>query len=628
MWRVLFILFSFQSLYAQELPSLFQDYISNQELSVDDQQLEVFYSLLEHPLDLNNCRLQELHQFPFLNFQQANAIIKYRRDKGQFSSLYELQAIEALKLKTIRLLLPFVTVSKAIPLKKSNYKHQLRFYLQRSLEQEKEYVNGEYLGNPFKSYAIYSARSKVANYGLITEKDAGEKYLDFITMYANLKHKNNRLFVGDYQLSLGQGLLCYQSFTLGKSAWVSSTFKNSPIFRSHTSTREYGFLRGIAYQKHWNNWQLSLLVSSRKQDANSIDSLALATSIKVTGLHRGISEYEDKRQLLHQHLGASINYKKRLFSSSLYGLAQNWDKSLVLGQDTLSQLLALGWDYSLSYKNTHLFGECVWQNNSWAFLSALNSQLSSNVLFSTLYRNYSSDYYALDSKGFGEQSSTRNERGLYSALSLDINRQWTLSLYADFYRFPQANFYSQVPSLGQDYLLQLMYKVSKTSSLIARGQWENKTKDDKEHYGLPLISKRQQHKYLLQWTYDWDNYRFKSRVNWNHLENERAYLLAQEMHYRPVNKAWSLSFRYLIFDSPSFASRIYAYEPDVMHSFYIPFHYGEGQRISTVFKYKFRSLTFNLKLAQTLYYDNTPIKSGSVEGNTLTEIKLALKWVL
>ena len=236
MWRVLLILLSFQSLVAQELPSLFQDYISNQELKIDDQQLEVFYSLLEHPLDLNNCRLQELHQFPFLNFQQANAIIKYRRAKGQFSSLYELQAIELLNLKTIRLLLPFVTVSIDVSLKKSRYKHQLRFYLHRSLEEEKEYENGEYLGNPFKSYAIYSTRSKGVNYGVATEKDAGEKYLDFITIYANLKHKNRQIFVGDYQLSLGQGLLCYQSFTLGKSALVSATFKNSPIFRSHTSS--------------------------------------------------------------------------------------------------------------------------------------------------------------------------------------------------------------------------------------------------------------------------------------------------------------------------------------------------------------------------------------------------------
>ena len=58
------------------------------------------------------------------------------------------------------------------------------------------------------------------------------------------------------------------------------------------------------------------------------------------------------------------------------------------------------------------------------------------------------------------------------------------------------------------------------------------------------------------------------------------------------------------------------------------FIHGKGQRISNVIKYEFRSLTFNLKLAQTLYYDNRPIKSGSVEGNTLTDINTALKWVL
>ena len=159
-------------------------------------------------------------------------------------------------------------------------------------------------------------------------------------------------------------------------------------------------------------------------------------------------------------------------------------------------------------------------------------------------------------------------------------------------------------------------------------QWEYKSKDDKEHYGLPLISKRQQHKYLLQWTHLWSDFKFKSRANWNLLEEEWAFLLAHELHYKPLNKAWALSFRYLIFDSPSFASRIYAYEPDVMHAFYVPFHYGEGQRLSSVFKYKFRNLTFNLKLAQTLYYDDTPIKSGSVEGSRLSEIKLAVKWIL
>jgi hypothetical protein len=58
------------------------------------------------------------------------------------------------------------------------------------------------------------------------------------------------------------------------------------------------------------------------------------------------------------------------------------------------------------------------------------------------------------------------------------------------------------------------------------------------------------------------------------------------------------------------------------------FHYGEGQRISTVFKYKLQKMTLNIKLGQTLFYDNTQVKSGSVEGHKSTEVKLVLKWIL
>jgi len=89
-----------------------------------------------------------------------------------------------------------------------------------------------------------------------------------------------------------------------------------------------------------------------------------------------------------------------------------------------------------------------------------------------------------------------------------------------------------------------------------------------------------------------------------------------------------LLFAHSLFDTPSFSSRIYAYEPDVMYSFSVPFHYGEGQRISTVFKYKLQKMTLNIKLGQTLFYDNTQVKSGSVEGHKSTEVKLVLKWIL
>jgi len=170
-----------------------------------------------------------------------------------------------------------------------------------------------------------------------------------------------------------------------------------------------------------------------------------------------------------------------------------------------------------------------------------------------------------------------------------------------------------------------MYNVRKKWEILARCQYENKSKDVADNYGLKAVESPEQLKYVLQWKYILNDFYFKNRIAWNNIDDELGYLMLQEINYKPLDKYWSISLRYLLFDTPSFASRIYAYEPDVMYSFSVPFHYGEGQRISTVFKYKFRSLTFNLKLAQTLFYDNTAIKSGSVEGNTWTEIKAALK---
>jgi len=48
-----------------------------------------------------------------------------------------------------------------------------------------------------------------------------------------------------------------------------------------------------------------------------------------------------------------------------------------------------------------------------------------------------------------------------------------------------------------------------------------------------------------------------------------------------------------------------------------------------LFKYRFnKHLTFNFKLAQTVYFDETPIRSGSVKGDRITDFKVLNKYVL
>jgi hypothetical protein len=112
-------------------------------------------------------------------------------------------------------------------------------------------------------------------------------------------------------------------------------------------------------------------------------------------------------------------------------------------------------------------------------------------------------------------------------------------------------------------------------------------------------------------------------------QNDWGYLMLYDIKYKPLESNWSYSLRYLLFDTPNYSTRIYVYEPDVLYSFSVPAFYGEGQRIVGVLKCKInRQLSLNFKIAQTQYYDNTPIRSGSIKGDKLTDFKILVKYVL
>lgn len=86
-----------------------------------------------------------------------------------------------------------------------------------------------------------------------------------------------------------------------------------------------------------------------------------------------------------------------------------------------------------------------------------------------------------------------------------------------------------------------------------------------------------------------------------------------------MESKWTVKFRYALFETEDYDSRIYAYEPDVLYAFSVPAHYGSGQRYMLVVKYRFhRELSAWLRLSETA------IKSGweEIDGNKQTEVKV------
>jgi hypothetical protein len=88
----------------------------------------------------------------------------------------------------------------------------------------------------------------------------------------------------------------------------------------------------------------------------------------------------------------------------------------------------------------------------------------------------------------------------------------------------------------------------------------------------------------------------------------------QDITYKPLSKPVSFSFRYALFDTDGFNSRIYAYESDVLYSFSIPAYFYKGSRTYLTLEYNLtRKIDIWFRYAQFYYTNRTETGSGLTE---------------
>ena len=88
--------------------------------------------------------------------------------------------------------------------------------------------------------------------------------------------------------------------------------------------------------------------------------------------------------------------------------------------------------------------------------------------------------------------------------------------------------------------------------------------------------------------------------------DSRGYVICQDIAYKPPNKPYSLTFRYALFDSDDYYSRIGLYENDVLGAFSIPTLYGHGSRIYLLGKLKlFDALSLYARISCSFLQEET-----------------------
>jgi hypothetical protein len=112
-------------------------------------------------------------------------------------------------------------------------------------------------------------------------------------------------------------------------------------------------------------------------------------------------------------------------------------------------------------------------------------------------------------------------------------------------------------------------------------------------------------------------------------EREQGFLIYQDVMYKPKSSPFSFSFRYALFDTDSYNSRIYSYENDVLYFFNIPAYSNRGTRTYLTARYKVRrGIDVWLRWSQWYYNNVNVIGSGQSEiiGNTKTEIRAQVRF--
>ena len=682
-WMYIFIVFSFifgvSDLFAQEQKVDSDRVIENilETTETEEQDNEVIqdlYYFVDNPLNINGASSEKLQRLYFLNSFQINNLKEYIEKRGNILSKYELQLVYGFDKDVIQRIEPFITFNTDFHTSDRNFSfenyfkysnNQLMLRTQRVMEKASGYKditddgvdNPKYLGNPYKYYVQYKNRySDFLRFGVTMEKDYGEEFFkgynrmgfDYYSGYVSLRNTKifDALILGDYHVRFGQGLTVWSGFSFGKTPYVLDIMKSRTGFDEYSSANENQFFRGAAISKTIGKLNVSAFYSKKAIDANLVNENKerIFTSFQNSGYHRKLSEIEDKNAVLEKVTGGDITFNLNRFKIGLSGIYYSYDAERL--HDTVAnniydfrgrENMNLGIHYQFQLGKFYFFGEeSSSTGESFAFLNGVRGNIAQGVSLSLLHRYYQPEYTAVYSGAFSENSSNQNEEGWYLGLKTELVSDLTASMYLDVFRFPWLRFSVDAPSKGYEYLFDLNYSIGDKGRLSARlkngikgESFINETSSVNPVYDNNKQSYRLHFNYKISECFLLRNRITMSRYTQKEVD-ESGWMVFQDLRYSVKNSHLKFDFRYAVFDTESYNTRIYAYEHDLLYAFSIPAYYSKGFRTYLTAHYNRKKFDVWFKISRFLFADKEEIGSGTqtIDGNQKTDVKLQLmfKW--
>ncbi|MCX3265458.1 helix-hairpin-helix domain-containing protein [Pedobacter agri] len=626
--------------------------------------IEMLTRYKKHPINLNKTSPDELKTLLFLSPLQISNFFAYVKENGNFVDVLELQSIDGFDIKTVQSLLPFVTLNTVTEYEKLTFKNllslgesDLLIRFAQTLQTQKGFTDlpgNRYLGSPEKFQSRYRYHyGTIVSAALTLDKDAGEKFIgrpfDFYSGNVALFKlgKVKKLIIGDYTLQFGQGLTMWSGFAFGKGPDVTSVARKDLGLRPYTSANEYSFLRGASATINlYKNFDITPFVSFRKldasQDLDAGGNLVQAT-VNQSGYHRTPTEIENKGSLKQQIYGLALQYNRNQLGIGAVAYQSEYGNSFITQTAvydrfsfTGNSLTNVGVHYNYTYKNIYFFGEAGKSLNSGlAHVNGALISLTPAISAAITYRNYAKDFHNFFNQAVAEASEAVNEKGLYAGLNITPNKRWTFSAYGDYFQFPWLKYRVDAPSKGYEILGQAIYTPSKTFKALARFKTENKQQNTDLDVPINFLDdvKKEGYRIEVSWQinkkWSFQNRAEVSQYKKGNANREFGYLIYQDVDYSPMFSKITGNMRLAYFNTPSYNSRIYAYEDDVLYSFAFGMYSGKGFRTYLNLKYNVaKKLNIWLRYAMFIYKDVETVGSylDEIQGNKKSEIKVQMRY--
>ena len=650
---LIFILFPVQLIFSQidsaqtSIDEIIQNLIEESSDETDNSGLiDKIQEMIDNPIDINSASLTDLMNIPGIDINTANRIIKYRKNSGRIYSIAELNTLKSIDENTLNIIKLFLKVDPTydygdqLPQTKL-LSIQLRNRISSNLQERDGFKNNKFVGNNLKTYSRFKGKYGHIHAGMTLDKDPGEKsYNDLFSSYLSFNDYGlfNKIIIGDYFAEFGQGLALWSPYSFSKSTdAIYPVKKNAHLIREYTSTDENKFFRGIATNLKFSNYNISLFYSKNNIDAN-IDTISgQIISTPVSGYHRTESELKEKNSANEKMMGGIINTSildkfnlGLLFYHSEYS---NSFKHQNIFDISGSKFNYYAFSYDIFFKNINLFGEIAYNEKSVASFTNLEISVTDDLTFLSSLRSYPRNYFNLHGFGFGEQSNTQNEFGIYNGIKLKT-RFGVFNLYYDQFNFPFESYYSSLPSSGDEFLLN--YFVSPFKGLTTSLKFKIENKDvDTDVGSLVQINNREKSSIRLELRYKVNHeIEIKNRVEISKYKidklniSENGFMVFQDIKFIPTDN-FAFSGRIIFFRTDSFNTAIYEFENDLDGTYSITGLSNQGIRWYCLLKYKlFDMFKISVKYSEIYKPLEKSLGSGYTEinGNFDNQVSAQIEW--